>query len=59
MNYFGTSVADRNTGYGDESINHWTGSSIESEPSVVNFVRLLPRSGTFQSGIIKLYGVVA
>ena len=55
----GVSVADRNTGYGDESINHFIGSSCEAEPSAVNFIRLLPRSGTFESGTIKLYGVVA
>ena len=55
----GVSVADRNTGYGDESINHFIGSSCEAEPSAVNFIRFLPRSGTFESGTIKLYGIKA
>jgi hypothetical protein len=59
MNYRGVSIADRNTGYGDESITHWIGASCEAEPSAVNFIRFLPRSGTFESGTIKLYGIKA
>ncbi len=59
MNYRGASIADRNTGYGDESLTNWVGASCESEPSAVNFIRFLPRSGTFESGTIKLYGIKA
>ena len=59
MHYRGVSIADRNTGYGDESMTYHTGGSCEAEPSIVNFIRFLPRSGTFESGTIKLYGIKA
>ena len=59
MHYRGFSIADRNTGYGDESMTFHIGGSCEAEPSIVNFIRFLPRSGTFESGTIKLYGIVA
>ena len=59
MHYRGFSIADRNTGYGDESITFHIGGSCEAEPSIVNFIRFLPRSGTFESGTIKLYGIKA
>ena len=57
MHYRGFSIADRNTGYGDESMTFHIGGSCEAEPSIVNFIRFLPRSGTFESGTIKLYGI--
>ena len=59
MHYRGVSIADSNTGYGDESMTYHTGGSCEAEPSIVNFIRFLPRSGTFESGTIKLYGIKA
>ena len=59
MTYNGVSIADRNTGYGDESISTWFGAACESEPSAVNFIRFTYQIGSFTSGTVKLYGIKA
>jgi len=58
MEYQLVTIADRNTGHGDESLTYVTGASAQSEPLGTNFIRFLPDSGTFEGGVIRCYGIV-
>ena len=58
VTFDGISIADRNTGHGDESMTIWTGGGMESEPSAVNFIRFTYQIASFTSGTVKLYGIV-
>jgi hypothetical protein len=58
MEYQFITIADRNTGYTDESLTFITGASAQSEPLATNFIRFFPNSGTFEGGVIRCYGIV-
>jgi len=58
MEYQFVTIADRNTGNGDESLTYVTGASAQSEPLATNFIRFFPNSGTFEGGVIRCYGIV-
>ena len=58
MEYQFITIADRNTGYTDESLTFLTGASAQSEPLATNFIRFFPNSGTFEGGVIRCYGIV-
>ena len=58
MEYQFVTIADRNTGYTDESVTFLTGASAQSDPLATNFIRFFPNSGTFEGGVIRCYGIV-